>query len=236
MIMRKGFAVIDASDASATGRMLGNGIYFSDILDKAAQYVGDAGFGRGKGTRGYLLEMQATLGKEKIDYDAAGITGNDRIVSPEWVVYDPGNQLSIKKAHEVILVSKSEIEEMAKKNDLSEEYKSDFIVPIKGFTNWIKPIKESFNVDLNKYSCTFVFRDGTIPLEGIATSWRDINLPDNVHMESSALGTAITIYFDNPDIPLEDVYIVTNTREFIQEEGEVYKILTSIMDNDPLTY
>ena len=236
MIMRKGFAVIDASDASATGRMLGNGIYFSDILDKAAQYVGDAGFGRSKGTRGYLLEMQATLGKEKIDYDAAGITGNDRIVSPEWVVYDPGNQLSIKKAHEVILVSKSEIEKLAEMNDLSEEYKSDFIVPIKGFTNWIKPIKESFNVDLNKYSCTFVFRDGTIPLGGIATSWRDINLPDNVHMESSALGTAITIYFDNPDIPLEDVYIVTNTREFIQEDGEVYKILTSIMDNDPLTY
>ena len=233
MIMRKGFAVIDPSDASASGRMLGNGIYFSDILDKSAQYVGDAGFTRGKGVRGYLLEMQATLGKEKKDYDSAGLDGSDRIISPEWVVYDPGNQLSIKKAHEVILVSKAEIEKLA---ELNEEYKSDFIVPIKGFTNWIKPIKESFNVDLNKYSCTFVFRDGTIPLEGIATPWRGINLPDNVHMESSALGTAITIYFDNPDIPLEDVYIVTNTREFIQEEGEVYKILTSIMDNNPLTY
>ena len=44
-------------------------------------------------------------------------------------------------------------------------------------------------------------------------------------------GYCITIYFDNP---LPTFGRCTNTQQFIREEGEIYKILTSIMDNDPL--
>lgn len=92
MILRYGFKVISSSDPSVVDRMLGDGIYFSNVLDKVAQYVGDEGFSRKKGIQGYIFEMMASLGKINRDYKSAG-TGSifdvKSTVSPEWVVFNP---------------------------------------------------------------------------------------------------------------------------------------------------
>lgn len=160
MILRQGFAIIDAGDASAVGRMLGNGIYFSNIMDKAALYVSDQGYNRGPGQEGYLFEMEAILGKKDIDYKEAG-TGNDSILSPEWAVFNPQKQLSIKKAHHVVTVSKSEIEKYKEElNESTQDYSNVNITPLVGFADWIQPLKESIKVDMEKYSCTFISETG----------------------------------------------------------------------------
>ena len=45
-----------------------------------------------------IYKCKPTLGNEKKDYDSAGLNGNDRIISPEWVVYDPGNQVKYQES------------------------------------------------------------------------------------------------------------------------------------------
>lgn len=237
-INRFGFAIIDASDESAVGRMLGNGIYFSNILDKSAQYVGDYGYSRGKGNRGYLLELEAVLGVNGVDYKEAGTTGSDNIVSPEWVVYDPGKQLSLKKTHEVVTVSKEHIKTLESQlTESTGDYASKSITPLKGFFEWIKPIKESLEVDDVRYSSTFIFQDGTVPTKDGVKSWRSVSLDlDNVKMQSSAMGIAITVYYDDANIPLEDVYIINNTSIFTQENGLEYRILNAFLNNETLDF
>ena len=54
-----------------TGRMLGNGVYFSNILTKALQYVGDDGYTRQSGTLGYILEMKAYIGQDGVHHRSA---------------------------------------------------------------------------------------------------------------------------------------------------------------------
>ncbi|USV41128.1 ADP-ribosyltransferase [Xanthomonas phage BUDD] len=118
MVLRNGFQIIPANDSSAVGRMLGNGIYFSNVIDKAQQYVGDKGGGitRSYGTRGYIFEMEAELGKNPKDYRSAGL-GRDSIRSPEWAVFDPDNQLRIYKAYYIELVSLNVVKAMAAKHN-----------------------------------------------------------------------------------------------------------------------
>ncbi|WEM34341.1 ADP-ribosyltransferase [Xanthomonas phage X1] len=129
MVLRNGFQIIPANDSSAVGRMLGNGIYFSNVIDKAQQYVGDKGGGitRSYGTRGYIFEMEAELGKNPKDYRSAGL-GRDSIRSPEWAVFDPDNQLRIYKAYYIELVSLNAVKAMAAKHNtkLNEAVGSSF--------------------------------------------------------------------------------------------------------------
>jgi hypothetical protein len=112
MILRYGFKVLPEQSNSAIGiqgRMLGDGIYFGTNIDKVLQYVGNKGMTRRLGTTGYVFEMENELGVKGNDYKEAGL-GNDRIASPEWVVFDANRQLKIIKAYEVKLVDKSELD------------------------------------------------------------------------------------------------------------------------------
>lgn len=113
-ILRFGFAIVKSSTAgiNTSGKMLGDGIYFSTVLDKAAQYVGDAGFSRGIGNRGFIFQMRANLGKEGKDYRAAGLDSTDGIRSPEWCVYTPNSQLRIMKAYRVELITKNDMRDL----------------------------------------------------------------------------------------------------------------------------
>jgi len=86
MILRYGFKVIKSSDPSVVGRMLGDGIYFSNKIDKVSQYVSNGGYSRQHGQKGYVMEMDTNLGTRNRDYRAAGIDGRDSIRSPEWCV------------------------------------------------------------------------------------------------------------------------------------------------------
>lgn len=159
MILRYGFKVIKDSDPSVVGRMLGNGIYFSNKIDKALQYIGNSGYGRSIGTKGYLIEVDNTLGKKDLsnsydnpDYRVMGL-GNDHIRSPEWCVRDPKKQLAIIKVHEVEFSNKRLSEEYA--GSLNE---SESRLGFKEFMSESKLLKMKNNV------ASFTFRDGLIPI------------------------------------------------------------------------
>lgn len=145
MILRYGFAVVESTDKSVVGRMLGDGIYFSDVVDKVAQYIGDAGYSRGIGTSGYIFEMDAQLGEPWTDHQSAGVpsaTYQKDVVSPEWAVFKPNGQLRIRRAYEVRLISKNDMIGIQQ-----------------------KALTESFADNLRgKETANYVFMDGMIPV------------------------------------------------------------------------
>lgn len=158
MILRYGFKVIKSSDPSVAGRMLGDGIYFSNKIDKVTQYVSNVGYGRMHGQKGYVMEMDTNLGTRNRDYRAAGIDGRDNIRSPEWCVVDPKAQLRIVKVYEVTLVSKKTVDQ-----HLNEGVQSN---GLKGFRQHLKEqvVQENGNVT------SFVFRNGMIPIVDLETA------------------------------------------------------------------
>jgi len=155
MILRYGFKVIKSSDSSVVGRMLGSGIYFSNKLDKAMQYVSNGGFGRSIGSKGYILEVDTTLGQLDTtrgsgpDYRAMGL-GGDNIRSPEWCVRDPKKQLAVLKVYEVELSNKR----------LYEQYINEEKA-LKGFKNYLE---ERSLMNMNTGVTSFTFRDGLLPI------------------------------------------------------------------------
>jgi hypothetical protein len=157
MILRYGFKVIKSTDASVVGRMLGDGIYFSNKLDKAMQYVGNSGYGRNYGSKGYILEVDNTLGqldktgRNGPDYRVMGL-GGDNIRSPEWCVRDPKKQLAIRKVYEVELASKNSLDRYL------NESKDDGVHSFKQYIMENKLMNMSSNV------VAFTFRDGLIPI------------------------------------------------------------------------
>lgn len=155
MILRYGFKVIKSTDSSVVGRMLGDGIYFSNKLDKAMQYVGNGGFGRYSGEEGYILEIDNNLGRkattsEGPDYRVMGL-GNDNIRSPEWCVRDPKKQLAVRKVYQV-----ERTDERGMKKYLNEENSGTL-----GFKDYLK---ENKLMKMNTGAASFIFRDGLIPI------------------------------------------------------------------------
>ena len=156
MILRYGFKVIKSTDSSVVGRMLGDGIYFSNKLDKALQYIGNSGYGRDYGTRGYIFEVDNTLGNEdktrstsKPDYRVMGL-GGDNIRSPEWCVRDPKKQLAIRKVYEVELISKRTYDGLLNENQ-----------GVKSFKEYMTERKL---MNINNNVVSFLFRDGELPI------------------------------------------------------------------------
>jgi hypothetical protein len=158
MILRYGFKVIKSSDPSVVGRMLGDGIYFSNKIDKVSQYVSNGGYSRQHGQKGYVMEMDVNLGTERVDYRAAGVKSGDSIRSPEWCVVDPKAQTRIVRVYEVTLVSKSTVDK-----HLNEG------VQYTGLKGFKQHLKEEVVQDLGN-STSFIFRDGMIPIVDYETS------------------------------------------------------------------
>ena len=155
MILRYGFKVIKSTDPSVVGRMLGDGIYFSNKLDKALQYVSNSGYGRDYGSKGYIFELDVNLGKKANsgndpDYRAMGL-GNDHIRSPEWCVRDAKAQTAIKRVYEVELVSK----------DSLDKYTINESTGRVGFREFMK---ENIQLKNSNNLASFTFRDGLIPI------------------------------------------------------------------------
>jgi hypothetical protein len=149
MIIRYGFKVIKSTDPSVVGRMLGDGIYFSNKIDKATQYVSNGGYGRRDGEQGYIFELDVNLGTDGQDYRAAGLGPSSNIKSPEWCVYDPKKQIRIVTAYEVVLTKKDKL--MA---ELTEGQQ------MRGFKSFLN---ES-SVSPAQPQASFTFRDGIIPI------------------------------------------------------------------------
>lgn len=203
MILRNGFKVIKSKDGIKAGRMLGDGIYFSNVLDKVASYVGDMntnnnGYGRRYGTRGYIFEMDALLGVRGEDYQSAGFsdaTSSVSVVSPEWCVVDPNKQLLIKKVHLVELHSLKELDRIAAK--LGSGMIGENVMEIKTFKKYIANKAPTI-----KASYVFVFRDGKIPLlDGTAVSYEDFEETANIKKYMTQNGPAVEMTGEGLDEP-----------------------------------
>lgn len=188
MILRYGFRVLKSGDSLVVGRMLGDGIYGSDVIDKAQQYVSDKGgdITRKFGTRGYMFKMNAALGTKDVDYKFAGErgTGNSYARSPEWCVFTPNSQYKIYHAYEVELIGPGEMEKMIAKYPQAVTEKS-----FKDYLN--EKIEETVNYT------TYTFINGIIPNgknpEDIVDfeEWKSPS--PKVTMEPSAYGPVIVV-------------------------------------------
>lgn len=147
MILRFGFRVLKQGDGLITGRMLGDGIYFANKIDKSLQYVSNGGYTRGVGTKGYLFVMNSVLGKKGQDYQAAGL-GGDSIRSAEWCVVDARKQLKILTAYEVEIINGRMVKDM--KASLNEDINGKRLGDI---------VSES-----NEEIESFTFHDGLFPV------------------------------------------------------------------------
>lgn len=203
MILRNGFKVIKSKEGIKAGRMLGDGIYFSNVLDKVASYVGDMntnnnGYGRRYGTRGYIFEMDALLGVRGEDYQSAGFAGSTSrvsVISPEWCVVDPNKQLLIKKVHLVELHSMKELDRIAAK--LGSGMIGENVMEIKTFKKFIANKAPTI-----KASYVFVFRDGKIPLlDGTAVSYEDFEETANIKKYMTQYGPAVEMTGEGLDEP-----------------------------------
>ncbi len=209
MILRYGFAVVESADKSVVGRMLGDGIYFSDVVDKVAQYIGDAGYSRGIGTRGYIFEMDAQLGEPWTDHQSAGVpsaTYQKDVVSPEWAVFKPNGQLRIRRAYEVRLISKNDMMSIQQ-----------------------KALTESFADSLRgKETANYVFMDGTIPLsKGVIKRFYSLDRVGRGIIDVSGKGPMVII----KGVKTGGTFYIKDTREWLSNpvnKHEVQKFLSSI--------
>ena len=185
MILRYGFRVIKSGDKSVVGRMLGDGVYGAIHVDKSQQYIGDAGYARTVGMKGYIFEMDAALGKEGKDYRSAGL-GRDSIKSPEWAVFTPNSQFLILRAYEVQIVSAGTMRNIIAENPLTTNEESG-IMSFKSF------IREQNEMIKNYTRYTFV--NGYIPIS--TDDYVDFeefkSTRDNIWLEPSAYGPTVVI-------------------------------------------
>jgi hypothetical protein len=197
MILRYGFKVIKSSDPSVTGRMLGDGIYFTNKIDKSLQYVSNGGYSRQVGQKGYIMEMDVNLGKRRVHYEAAGIDGGDSIRSPEWCVRDPKSQLRVTKVYEVTLLPRERL-----KSVLNESTKP-------GMMRFAAYLKEQVESDVDN-KASFIFRDGMIPIPVGSDSIRYVDFEEA--LEQGLIGANMIektfqgpmVVFDHAD---EDVVV-----------------------------
>lgn len=224
MVLRYGFAVIKSGDASVAGRALGDGIYFSNVIDKVAQYIGDNGYANGRrgiGNVGYIFEMEASLGKRREDYSHAGTKlPGDRaphFVSPEWCVFTPNKQLRIYKGYEVQMISGDDMDKMKEANNINEST----AVKITAFESFLQESK----VKEYKHCTTYVFQDGNIPINKKEfvdfNKFSDKKYGGRVRLDWTAQGPSIMIYNHNES----DLYVVAHTASFMKDRREFDKFL-----------
>ena len=211
MILRYGFKVLPANAAGVVGRMLGDGIYFSNKIDKALQYVGNDGYGRNWGTKGYIFYMENVLGKKHEDYSAAGLEGQGgSIRSPEWCVRDARKQLKIVKAAEVTLVSEQTYNKMrdARKKALGESVENNKKLSFKDYIAEVNIPGSGI-----KNQVIYIFHRGLVPIpdphtgdlsNAVESSEALAHLPPGVTIEETSRGPAV-VFHDTSFHELNDV-------------------------------
>ena len=191
MILRYGFRVISAGDSSITGRMLGNGVYGAIHMDKSQQYVGDNGYGRSVGTKGYIFVCNAALGQKGKDYRASGVGGSGyQTQSPEWCVFTPNSQFKIVKAYEVELVEETTINSIVA--DVRRKGKGVNEGKLKNFRKFLG---EEIKKETMKNVTNYIFINGYIPVnEHDTVDFEDFTPPNtNVSLEPSAYGPSVVV-------------------------------------------
>jgi hypothetical protein len=184
-ILRFGFRVI--SDTKLiVGRMLGDGVYFSNKIDKACQYVGNSGLTRKKGTVGYLFEMESQLGENNKNYRAAGL-GTDQIRSPEWCVFEPNHQLKIMTAYEV---------ELGTYDDFTAKVKSKSVLS-EGALRFSEFLLMEKSNEAPEEQMSFVFFDNRVILDDRQMYYADEveSYGNDVVIERTQDGTRVTFLY-----------------------------------------
>jgi hypothetical protein len=221
MILRYGFKVIKANDSSVVGRMLGDGIYFSNVIDKVSQYMSDGGYSRGVGIKGYIFEMEASLGKYKRDFNAAGPgTGysTTQVISPEWAVFNANDQIRIYKAYQCELIDKSTMDVLKAKQGVNESTSVVGIQHFKGFVN------EALG-DKMKNKVVYIFMDGTIPV----SKHKSVDFEDfdpakyGKHVQTDWSGSGPTVQIDTNGPG--GVFCVRNTNQLMHDVDKLEKFI-----------
>ena len=222
MILRYGFAVISSGDPATTGRMLGDGIYVTNVMDKCSQYIGDRGYVAGKNNiknTGYILECEVLLGKQGVGRHHIVGTEMYNIVSPEWVVFYPNMQIKIKKAHEVEIIPADYIDDLKNKRGIMESN-------IKPFKQFLFEGKTG-----NKEALTYIFRDGNIPVsEDEYVKFEDFKASaygDNVKLDYTGSGPAVIIYNDKKTHTM----VVPMITHFMRDHKLMDEYLSYLNDN-----
>lgn len=212
MILRYGFSVIDEKLAREAGikyagRMLGDGIYSSNVLDKVSQYINDdapTGVSRRRGVVGYIFEMDTqgstwgrTCNVSGADFSTGG-TGEfygerGALVSPEWAWKYANKQCKIKRCFEIELINKDEMDSLVSKHkDVMEA------IGYSSFKQFM--LSEATNVGVKNYA-SFTFMDNLVPVgNGKYVDLNEepeanLNLPSNAIVDHGMYG--VTIMFKN---------------------------------------
>lgn len=178
MILRYGFSVIDEKLAREAGikyagRMLGDGIYSSNVLDKVSQYINDdapTGVSRRRGVVGYIFEMDTqgsnwgrSCNVAGADF-ATGGTGefrNERggLVSPEWAWKYANKQCKIKRCFEIELINKDEMDQLVSKHkDVMEA------LGYSSFKEYLLTEAKASKLNTIKNYASFTFMDNIVPV------------------------------------------------------------------------
>lgn len=223
MILRYGFRVIKSNDPSVAGRMLGDGIYFSNVIDKVSQYMSDGRMTRGLGAKGYIFEMEASLGQYDRDFKAAGPgTGYSEtsVISPEWAVFNVNEQVKIYRAYQCELIDKDMMSELKSKHGINENTTAVGIKHFKGFIN------EALGGSMNrKNKVVYIFMDGTVPVSKVkSVEFEDFDAKkfgSHVHLDWS--GSGPTVQFDTNGEG--GVFCIRYTNQFMHDGKQIDKFI-----------
>jgi histone H3/H4 len=217
MILRYGFTIVSRTDGGVTGRALGDGIYFSNVIDKVANYIEDKGMVQRKtmfGRRGYIFQMKAALGNIGEDYEMAGPGSRKftNFISPEWCVYKPNQQLLVYKAYLIELQSKSWMD-AARKQVLTEREHN--ILKIGSFKEFLK---ESV-IPKYEFTTTYCFIDGQIPVnEDSTVDFEDFDptvFGDHVMLEIGQNGPELVIHHNEDE---SELYMIRYGDDILKDE------------------
>ena len=220
-ICRNGFRIIEESSAiQITGKAIGNGVYVTNVLDKASAYVSDDGFDQTTGSRGgYLLEMDCLLGRRGSEWDATGLAGEINTtgyLSPEWVLFRPNEQLCITKAHKVRIIPAEEMQRLHQRYGTNEN-----VFQVKSFKTFVN---EGYTP---KRDCvSYIFADGMIPTKGGELKrWSEYQQSGNFRVEPSGMGPIVKI-FNNDG--LNQTFYVKSSAVFLNSQDDLERFLTMI--------
>lgn len=225
MILRYGFSVIDEKLAREAGikyagRMLGDGIYSSNVIDKVSQYINDdspTGFSRRRGVVGYIFEMESqglnwgrSCDSPAADF-ATGGTGEfpqerGGLVSPEWAWKYANKQCKIKRCFEIELIDRDEMTALMRKHrDVMEA------MGFSSFKGYLLTEAKTNRVNTTTKYASFTFMDNIIPVGG--NRYVDLNeepetalkLPIGAIVDHGMYGTTI-MFKHSVDVSVRFLY------------------------------
>lgn len=177
-LLRYGFRIIKSTDGSVTGRMLGDGIYFADNINKSMLYMSNKGYIRQAGQEGYVFKCKVALG-ERPQNHREGYAERSSLVSNEWAIFST-DQIVIEEAYHGVSRRRHEIQ----------------LLLTEAATAYSPSVS------------TFMFMDGMIPLgNDMLTDFSKLpKFGAHVTIETSAKGPIINIRHDRTVKPVDRCY------------------------------